>query len=309
MKRLFSINKAFNEFLFGASEVPLGNAFLIFFRISVPCLAMIDIFSLSTDWHAFFGQKGTIIPQELSYLRTEYFYHFDSFFGFLKRNNLTDLFYSNIVFLYVASLVSLGFGFLTRISAFVCLITQLTLFKSFPVFNYGYDQFMTMSLFYCLIFPVGRFFSVDQQIFKIKSSGSLLPYRRILQVHLCVVYFFSGIAKSFDPNWWNGNAIWRATASFYTESYHFAPIILCLMSISVILLEVTYPIFVNIKRTRNLMIIGVFLMHIGIGLIMELFTFASIMLIWNLTAFLEFDRKTTHPKDLEIKSKIKLATS
>ena len=81
------------------------------------------------------------------------------------------------------------------------------------------------------------------------------------------------------------------------------------MSISVILLEVTYPIFVNIKRTRNLMIIGVFLMHIGIGLIMELFTFASIMLIWNLTAFLEFDRKTTHPKDLEIKSKIKLATS
>ena len=31
-----------------------------------------------------------------------------------------------------------------------------------------------------------------------------------LQVHFCVIYFFSGLTKCLGSGWWNGSNIWRA---------------------------------------------------------------------------------------------------
>jgi len=289
--KLNSINNSFNQFLFGNEQAPLKHSFLIFFRISISILALIDILSLQSDWHAFFGLNGTIVPQQLSYLKSEYFSYLNPFYNQLKHYQLIDIFYKYILITYVISLISLAIGFLSRFSAVLCLFLQLIIFRSFPVFNFGYDHFITMSLFYCFLFPVGRSFSIDTMIFKwrIKKPFSL-PYQRILQIHISIVYFFSGLAKGTDPNWWNGNAVWRATASFYTSFYSYPAFIMCIIGTSVVLLELTYPLFVSIKKTRFYIISGVIMMHCGIAVIMDLHTFAGIMIIWNLTAFYNFDK-------------------
>src|SRR5437762_14164315 len=34
--------------------------------------------------------------------------------------------------------------------------------------------------------------------------------QRVLQLHLCVIYFFSGLTKLLGSGWWNGESLWRA---------------------------------------------------------------------------------------------------
>ncbi|MFM8435933.1 MAG: hypothetical protein ACKOBP_11450, partial [Planctomycetia bacterium] len=36
---------------------------------------------------------------------------------------------------------------------------------------------------------------------------------RLLQVHLCVVYLFSGCGKLLGASWWEGTALWGAIAN------------------------------------------------------------------------------------------------
>ena len=35
----------------------------------------------------------------------------------------------------------------------------------------------------------------------------------MIQVHLCVVYFFSGCGKLLGASWWEGTALWGAIAN------------------------------------------------------------------------------------------------
>ena len=37
---------------------------------------------------------------------------------------------------------------------------------------------------------------------------------RLLQVHLCIIYFVSGISKLQGPAWWSGTAVWGTLANF-----------------------------------------------------------------------------------------------
>ena len=41
---------------------------------------------------------------------------------------------------------------------------------------------------------------------------------RLLQVHMCIIYFFSGIGKAQGELWWNGLAMFMATANLEYQS-------------------------------------------------------------------------------------------
>ena len=118
--------------------------YLLFFRVSICIVALADLITLSGDFKLFFSSKETIIPQELLYLFTEHFTYLNPLYQFLSKNNLIDTFYQIVPWFYICCLVSLAIGFFARFSAFMAIILQLIIFKSFPVFNYGYDQFLTM---------------------------------------------------------------------------------------------------------------------------------------------------------------------
>ncbi|VDH02981.1 antimicrobial peptide system protein, SdpB family [Bergeyella zoohelcum] len=161
------------------------------------------------------------------------------------------------------------------------------IFRSIPQYNYGYDNFITMSLFYCLLFPTNR-----KLILKKKKNTenidklNIHPYFNLivfLKIHLCIVYFVSGVAKVVDINWWNGNAIMRAMATTTTE-YVLPAILLAIISLLTVTIELVYPILA-FSKYKKFLVLDIILLHIGIGFILGLSSFAAIMIVWNVVAF------------------------
>ncbi|WP_126973150.1 HTTM domain-containing protein [Gynurincola endophyticus] len=257
--------------------------FLTFFRVSISAIAIIDVCSMFSDFHLFFSKSDTIIPQEITFVFSSYFGYLHEFYKWLNSNNYTGIFYNYALWIYLSMLFLLMIGLFTRFSAFMALIAQIVIFKSFDDYNYGYDTFLTISLFYCFIFPVGRAFSIDHLIKK--RPVSPFNYARILQLHLCIVYVFAGLPKLLDSSWWTGKSMWKALVSVYNDYQTFPAYFFLLAGITTILIEVFYPVLMYIKHTRLIALVMIILMHIGIAILMHLFIFAAIMIALNIAAW------------------------
>ncbi len=239
-KKVYSLYNSLQKFFVPNEDV---TPFLIFFRIMVSLVALIELASLFPDLELLFSASQTVIPKELMYMQSGYFKYLHFFYQFLETHDLLQYFFSIAIPLYVICLVFLLVGIFTRFSAILALLLQLIIFRSFSPFNYGYDYFMSMSLFYCVIFPVGKYFSIDRNFFKYKKNLDF-NYRRVLQIHLGIAYFFSGIAKALDNGWWNGNSIWKAIASVDNSFYSMPAIILTVVGIGTVFLEFSYPFLI-----------------------------------------------------------------
>ena len=103
-------------------------------------------------------------------------------------------------------------GLFSRTAAIATWFFHLCAVKSGGLLAYGMDNFTTIGLFYLMLSPLPDKCSVD---YKFRNVGLKNPqlhglFRRVLQVHLCIIYFFGGLAKCAGPGWWNGNSLWRA---------------------------------------------------------------------------------------------------
>src|SRR5205085_12194163 len=115
-------------------------------------------------------------------------------------------------------------------------------------------------------------------------------FRRVLQLHVCVIYLFGGITKCLGAGWWNADSMWRALTRLpfdlisSQELIHWRPLLL-LSGIAVCLLETTFPIFIWPKATRVYFLGAVLAMHVGIGVAMGLQLFSLVMVVLDLAAF------------------------
>lgn len=258
------------------------------FRIAVVLIAIIDFSSVVIDLNSLISDNS-ILPWELGLLETDYYSFLEPIYSTLVSNGISiSSFITTLSILYFISLILCGLGFHTKKSFFVAIILQLIIFRTIPNFNYGYDNFITMSFFYCLIFPVGYEFSLDKQRnnFNEKKKHRYFLLTTFLKTHLSIVYFVSGVAKAVDVNWWNGNAIWRAIATL-DDFIYINPFFLLIMSPLTVILEISYPFiaFSKSKILRRILIVHIILMHLGIGIFLGLSSFASIMIVWNIVAF------------------------
>lgn len=274
-------NKFLNKLIIGKDPT-----YLPFFRITIGLVAIVDFITMGGDFKLFFSEESTILPQELSYLFTEYFGILNSFYQYLESIGLITSFYNNIGWIYIVILVCLILGLFTRFTALLAIILQLIIFKSFALFNFGYDHFLTISLFYCFIFPVGKFLSLDNKIFKREAKLKYnFNYQNMLRIHLSIVYFFAGIAKIVSVTWWNGEAVWRSISSIYDNLFQIPPAILATVGIITVLMEISYPFIMLHKKARKVLLMMIISMHLGIAFMLQLPMFAAIMIVWNLTAY------------------------
>ena len=182
---------------------------------------------------------------------------------------------------------------MSKISAAIALLTHLVLMQSINIFIYGVDYMTTISLFYLLIFPVGKYHSLDNYLLKKSNSDNFEQgiYLRIFQIHWCLAYFFSGLSKALGPTWWNGEAIWKALNSynqaslFNPELWVHYPYIITFLGILTVLLELLFPIGVSVKILRKPWIVSIILMHIAIGALLGLYFFSIVMVLINLVGF------------------------
>jgi hypothetical protein len=183
-------------------------------------------------------------------------------------------------------------GLLSRTAAIVAWFIHLCAAESGGLLAYGADNFMTTALFYLMLSPLPDRYSFDHWVAKTtpKNSQALGFWRRVLQVNLCFVYFIGGLAKFLGHGWWDGSNLWRSlirppfnlvSPEFLVHFKHLLP----LFGILICLLEVSYPVFIWLKRTRWIWLGCILAMHAAIGLMIGLYLFALVMIVINLAAF------------------------
>jgi hypothetical protein len=111
---------------------------------------------------------------------------------------------------------------------------------------------------------------------------------RLLQIHLCIVYFFSGLAKYTGENWHAGTAVWWALANYEYQSINMTwlashPVLIALASHITVFWELAYGALVWNRFTRPLVLWMAVFVHLGIALFMGMITFGLAMIFANLS--------------------------
>jgi hypothetical protein len=274
-------------------NIPPDRLWLVFLRCGVSALALAHFAAIQFDFNNIFS-FNSFVPPDIEdafkdpLLPSVYsLYHFTSHLAGISYDTVL----LTIRILYPLSLLMLLTGCLTRFSALMSLLLQLVILNSMDLYTYGVDVFTTIGLFYCLIFPTGNDLSLDRYFFK---AGRKSIYNNlflwIFRAHVCIVYFFSGFEKLLGYNWRNGESIWKMVHGYNTLPFIDLDFLsnTPLFFISgwlTIVLEMLYPIFINISKTRRLWLWSVIGFHIAIAFFMGLYFFSCIMIILNLAAW------------------------
>lgn len=206
-------------------------------------------------------------------------------------------------------------GFCTRLTSALTWFFYLNYVHRMPAMLFGVDVMTNIVLLYTMIGPSGAAMSIDRLIARwwngrLKTSPTTAEPApsiganvaiRLLQVHLCIIYFVSGIAKLTGRSWWNGTAVWGTLANYEMApmQYDFYNVLLRFLShnelvFSMVLMagsyftlafEIGYPFLIWRPRFRRLYLASAVLLHGMIGTVMGLSSFALIMLVMNM-AFL-----------------------
>src|SRR5260370_17277577 len=148
-----------------------------------------------------------------------------------------------------------------------------------------------------MIAPLPDRFALDRNLWRGRPRDPEIVgfFRRVLQLHLCVIYLFGGISKCLGTGWWTGDSMWRALARppfdliANQTLIHWKPVLLAL-GIAVCLLELTFPILIWPKRTRLPCLAAIIGMHIGIGVTMGLHLFSLFIIFFYLPPFFPSSR-------------------
>jgi hypothetical protein len=290
---LFAL-RSFRDFLFPSEN----DRWLSVLRIGLGLQIIVYALFLRSDWPYLFASKGKgLIGREVGEAITS----FDSplipkLSWLVALGGSVNMSEETVLSIAWACLLAAGcfllLGLFCRPAAIVTWFLHLCAAESAGLLAYGADNFMTTALFYLMLSPLPDRYSFDQWVVKTKPQNPQLLgfWRRILQVHLCFVYFIGGLAKCLGNGWWNGSNLWR---SLIRPPFNLvSPDILVrfkyalpTLGISICLLEVSYPVFIWMKKTRRIWLVCILAMHAAIGLLMGLYLFALVMIVMNLAAF------------------------
>ena len=194
--------------------------------------------------------------------------------------------------------ISLSVGLLTRPAACIAFAGYVSAVNRAPLNTFGFDDVLGIMLVPLIIGTAGARLSVDS-IFQKKQSvpnTETTIALRLIQVHLCILYFFSGCGKLLGASWWEGTALWGAVANIQYRTIDLTflawhPLLINALTLGTLFWEVSYSALIWPRLTRPLVLAMAAFVHLGIGLTMGMMEFGIAMLIANM-AFLPLDLDT-----------------
>ena len=118
-------------------------------------------------------------------------------------------------------------GLWTRVTSFLSLVVVISFVNRVPEALFGLDKMNAIFTFYLTVGPSGRALSLDCRLAQRRrgrqpsdaqrSVGTNFALR-LIQVHMCIIYFFAGISKLQGAAWWNGEAMWLAFGNLEYQS-------------------------------------------------------------------------------------------
>lgn len=204
--------------------------------------------------------------------------------------------------LWIAHYVALGvlflftIGFQTRVTGVLSFVITVAYANRAAGSLYGLDQINGFLTLYLAVGPSGAAFSVDRLLARwrrgegVSASIGANVSIRLIQLHMCVLYFVAGCAKLRSDEWWNGEAIWYVLANYEYQSVDLIwmgkyPLLIALLTHATVCFEVGYIALIWPKLTRPLYLFLAVGVHLTIGACIGMMTFGLIMIVANM-AFL-----------------------
>lgn len=245
----------------------------------------------SLDLNGFFGADGWLPAKTIASLPNHSAFEWSWFYWI---NSPALMWAAHMAALVVFALLTIGLW--SRAMSILAFLATVAYANRASLAQFGLDDTNAMLAMYLMIGPCGAVYSVDNWLKRRRAGGNKSPVEplvganfaiRLLQVHLCVIYFFSGIGKAQGPLWWNGLAMLMATANYEYQSVsatwliHYRYLAYLLTHITVFW-ELSYCALVWPRLTRPIVLAIAFGVHLGIGLFLGMWTFGLAMCIANL---------------------------
>jgi len=198
--------------------------------------------------------------------------------------------------LHIATLVIMAMyalGLFTRVTTGLSWLAAIAYANRTPGALFGLDQINTMLAMYLTLAPAGEAFSLDRWL-KAHRAGGLLPKSqpsvsanlaaRLIQLHMCVIYFFAGLSKLQGNTWWDGSALWWGFANYEYQSLDMtwmagAPLLVAMLTTITVYWELSFCVLVWPRILRPLVLFMAIPLHLGIGVCLGMMTFGLVMLI------------------------------
>jgi len=239
------------------------------------------------DPDAFFGDRGWLRPDQV-WRQNDQPWQWSVYFA---ASSATLIRVVAGVALVAAILLTIGLA--TPLAALVSFVGLVSAANRAPLNVFGLDDTLGMLLIPLIVGPAGARLSVDAALAgpgwgraggpSVRANVAL----RLLQVHLCVVYLFSGAGKLFGASWWEGTALWGAIANDRYRTLDLRglaghPLVVNALTLATLWWEVGYAALVWPRLTRRLWLAMAVLVHLGIGLAMGMMEFGLAMITANL---------------------------
>lgn len=194
---------------------------------------------------------------------------------------ISSLLHGALVALLFAIALGVFSGRRARVATLAAFVLHLAfLFRNFAII-YGPDLVLTCWLFYLTFMDHSVSLRVGRPYRAATTDAPTSMARRLAQLHLCVIYAYSGFEKARGLSWWRGDALWAVFGNGQIVSWDFSafaphPIFFVLITFSTLLWEVYFPVLVWTRLKAATLACGV-AMHLGIAIFMNLKCFALAM--------------------------------
>lgn len=249
------------------------------------------------DAEAFFSSRGWLAPENVARLNDQpwqwsWYFSAESSAGPDESSGSAAVI-RGLAGLAVVAAVMLTLGLATRLAAIVSLAGLVSAANRAPLNTFGLDDTLGLLLIGLVVGPVGACLSLDRLIADRRGLAPAAPSvaagiaLRLIQVHLCVVYLFSGWGKLFGASWWDGTAIWGAAANVQYRTIDLTglarhPLVTNALTLGTLFWESAYPALVWPRLTRRICLALAVAVHLGIGLAMGMMEFGLAMITANL---------------------------
>jgi uncharacterized membrane protein YphA (DoxX/SURF4 family) len=159
---------------------------------------------------------------------------------------------------------------------------------------FGLDTINCMLALYLMLGPCGARYSVDRLLRMRRGAAIDIPLStaanlaiRLIQVHMCVIYLFSGMGKLRGESWWHGGAVWMSVANLEYQTLDMTwladhPLLINFLTHLIVFWELSYCVLIWPRLTRPWMLMLAVFVHAGIIFALGMPTFGLVMLIGNL---------------------------
>ncbi|HDR7379644.1 MULTISPECIES: HTTM domain-containing protein [Bacillus] len=191
-------------------------------------------------------------------------------------------------------------GVKTRVVGVLNYIMIYSLYARNPLALDGGNNILIIILFYLMFAEVNRYFSISKGKNTDSNKFSNMFHNCAIFMCLfqvCILYFFSGFAKSQGHMWYNGTALYyilhvdEFTQPFLAQFIINSPVLLTLGAYSAIITQLFFPLCVFNKYLKIPILLGSISFHFVIIIMMGLIQFGLIMIALDILFLTDKEHK------------------